>query len=86
MTKKKIFCDIEKEKINFKIILYLLKEHFIPHMGGELLIKGFYLGYMVKKLLKSPVIFDGRNLYNPSELEHLGFSYYGIGRGAKIHP
>jgi len=41
---------------------------------------------MIKKLLKSPVIFDGRNLYSPSELEQLGFSYYGIGRGTNIHP
>ena len=40
---------------------------------------------MMKQLLKSPVIFDGRNLYDPSELEQLGFSYYAIGRGKKIH-
>jgi len=40
---------------------------------------------IMKELLKAPVIFDGRNLYNPSELEQLGFSYYAIGRGKKIH-
>ena len=40
---------------------------------------------MIKQLLKSPVIFDGRNLYDPAELEQLGFSYYAIGRGKKIH-
>ena len=39
----------------------------------------------MKRLLKSPVIFDGRNLYDPAELEQLGFSYYAIGRGKKIH-
>ena len=39
----------------------------------------------MKQLLKSPVIFDGRNLYDPSELEQLGFTYYAIGRGKKIH-
>ena len=38
---------------------------------------------IMKELLKSPVIFDGRNLYNPNELEELGFSYYAIGRGKK---
>jgi len=36
----------------------------------------------VKNLLKNPVIFDGRNQYNPKELKELGFVYYGIGRGA----
>jgi|TARA_B100002003_G_scaffold210280_1_gene206052 UDPglucose 6-dehydrogenase len=38
---------------------------------------------MLKQLLKSPVIFDGRNLYDPNELEELGFSYYAIGRSKK---
>jgi len=35
----------------------------------------------VKRLLKSPVIFDGRNLYNTAEMRELGFTYYSIGRG-----
>lgn len=35
----------------------------------------------VIKLLKSPVIFDGRNLYEPSEIQKLGFHYESIGRG-----
>jgi UDPglucose 6-dehydrogenase len=30
--------------------------------------------------LKQPVIFDGRNLYDPAELRRLGFEYYPIGR------
>lgn len=34
----------------------------------------------MKKLLKTPVIFDGRNQYNPKELKEKGFTYYGIGR------
>jgi len=38
----------------------------------------------IKKLLKEPVIFDGRNIFNQEELNELGFSYYGIGRGKKI--
>jgi len=33
----------------------------------------------MKNLMRSPVIFDGRNLYNPKRLENLGFKYFGIG-------
>jgi len=35
---------------------------------------------VVKKRMKQPVIFDGRNLYDPAELRGLGFEYFGIGR------
>ncbi len=35
----------------------------------------------VKQLLKSPNIFDGRNLYQPETMEKEGFAYYAIGRG-----
>jgi UDPglucose 6-dehydrogenase len=38
----------------------------------------------VKSLLKSPVIFDGRNLYEPDQLHKRGFTYYGIGRGESV--
>ena len=31
-------------------------------------------------LMKAPVIFDGRNLYNPAKLASLGFTYYHIGQ------
>jgi len=34
----------------------------------------------IKRLMKTPVIFDGRNIYDPKEMRHLGFTYYGIGR------
>jgi UDPglucose 6-dehydrogenase len=34
----------------------------------------------IKSLLKEPVVFDGRNLYNPAEMRKLGFKYQGIGR------
>jgi UDPglucose 6-dehydrogenase len=33
----------------------------------------------MKKLMKLPVIFDGRNLYNPKRLDTLGFKYFGVG-------
>jgi UDPglucose 6-dehydrogenase len=35
----------------------------------------------MKKALKTPVIFDGRNLYDPAYLERAGFLYYAVGRG-----
>lgn len=31
------------------------------------------------KLMKTPVIFDGRNIYSPHKLKEMGFKYYGIG-------
>jgi len=34
----------------------------------------------IKSLMKSPVIFDGRNIYNPKRMKELGFRYYGVGR------
>ncbi len=34
----------------------------------------------VKEMLINPVVFDGRNQYNPAELKRLGFTYYSIGR------
>jgi UDPglucose 6-dehydrogenase len=36
------------------------------------------------KELKDKVVFDGRNLYDPSRVEALGLAYYGIGRGRSI--
>ena len=34
----------------------------------------------IKRRLKTPAVFDGRNLYDPNYLRQLGFAYYGIGR------
>jgi UDPglucose 6-dehydrogenase len=35
----------------------------------------------IKRTLRSPVIFDGRNLYDPTHMLRDGFSYYAVGRG-----
>ncbi len=34
----------------------------------------------IKKTMKKPVIFDGRNIYEPENMRELGFKYYSIGR------
>ncbi|HEY6721823.1 MAG TPA: UDP-glucose/GDP-mannose dehydrogenase family protein [Burkholderiales bacterium] len=36
----------------------------------------------IRARLKTPAIFDGRNLYDPAELKRLGLEYYPIGRAA----
>jgi UDPglucose 6-dehydrogenase len=39
----------------------------------------------IKHTLKKPVIFDGRNMYDPRFLANTGFDYYAIGRGKNIY-
>jgi UDPglucose 6-dehydrogenase len=34
----------------------------------------------MQSLMKTPVIFDGRNLYNPAKLANLGFTYFHVGQ------
>ena len=34
----------------------------------------------VKKVMNNPIIIDGRNVYDPTEMRELGFEYYSIGR------
>ena len=34
----------------------------------------------MKALMKSPVVFDGRNIYSPSKMKELGFICFGVGR------
>ncbi len=36
---------------------------------------------LIKSRLRVPIIFDGRNQYEPRDLAAAGFEYYGIGRG-----
>lgn len=38
----------------------------------------------LRELLATPVVFDGRNLYDPVMVERFGLAYYAIGRGRSI--
>ena len=40
----------------------------------------------LQRTLSDAVVFDGRNLYDPTEIEAGGLAYYGIGRGRSILP
>jgi UDPglucose 6-dehydrogenase len=35
----------------------------------------------LRNAMRQPVIFDGRNIYNPARMQQLGFKYLAIGRG-----
>ena len=39
----------------------------------------------IKNRLTSPIIIDGRNLYNPEDMEAAGIEYFGIGRGRSVN-
>jgi UDPglucose 6-dehydrogenase len=35
----------------------------------------------IRELMKQPVIYDGRNIYDPQTMIDLGYNYRGVGRG-----
>jgi UDPglucose 6-dehydrogenase len=37
----------------------------------------------MKAIMRQPVVFDGRNVFDPAEMRELGFQYFGIGRRAE---
>ncbi|MFI5289394.1 MAG: UDP binding domain-containing protein, partial [Polyangia bacterium] len=36
----------------------------------------------IRELMRAPILFDGRNVWDPTEVARLGFRYHGIGRAA----
>jgi UDPglucose 6-dehydrogenase len=67
-----VFCDEPYEVFDGSDALLLVtewREFRNPNFG------------LMKRKLKGHVIFDGRNQYDPADVEVLGFEYYGIGRG-----
>jgi UDPglucose 6-dehydrogenase len=72
-TRQLVFCDDQYEALDGCDALLLVtewKQFRNPDLG------------LVKKRLRAPAVFDGRNQYDPSDLAAAGFEYYGIGRGA----
>jgi len=41
---------------------------------------------VMRRLMRQPVIFDGRNVYEPARMAALGFTYHGIGRAGDAEP
>ncbi len=39
---------------------------------------------LMKEMLQNPVVFDGRNLYDPERMKSAGITYYGMGRGQSV--
>jgi UDPglucose 6-dehydrogenase len=39
---------------------------------------------VIKEELKTAIVFDGRNMYEPDKMKQLGIDYYSIGRGLSI--
>ncbi len=35
----------------------------------------------LKRIMRTPVLFDGRNVWDVAKVRALGFTYYGVGRG-----
>tara|TARA_R110002111_G_scaffold15455_2_gene40582 strand:- start:335 stop:1666 length:1332 start_codon:yes stop_codon:yes gene_type:complete len=70
-----ILCESSEETLNGADSLVIVTEwkHFWSPDFDKL-----------KAKLADSSIFDGRNLYNPQQMQRLGFSYYGIGRGQHV--
>jgi UDPglucose 6-dehydrogenase len=70
-----VLCDSADETLNGADALAVITEW-----------KAFWSPDFVRiaATLRTPVIFDGRNIYEPSVVEAAGIAYYGIGRGRSV--
>jgi UDPglucose 6-dehydrogenase len=70
-------------------VMYAADPYSAAHGVDALLIMTEWLVYRnpdferVRKLVRRPLLIDGRNLYDPDRMASLGFEYHGIGRGRR---
>jgi UDPglucose 6-dehydrogenase len=70
-------------------VMYAADPYSAAHGADALLVMTEWLLYRnpdfdrVRKLLRRPLLIDGRNLYDPERMTSLGFEYHGIGRGRR---
>jgi UDPglucose 6-dehydrogenase len=68
-------------------VMYAADPYSAAHGVDALLVMTEWLVYRnpdferVRKLVRRPLLIDGRNLYEPERMAALGFEYHGIGRG-----
>ena len=70
-------------------VMYAADPYSAAHGADALCVMTEWLVYRnsdferVRKLLRRPLLVDGRNLYDPERMKSLGFEYHGIGRGGR---
>ena len=68
-------------------VMYAADPYSAAHGADALAVMTEWLVYRnpdferVRKLVRRPLLIDGRNLYDPGRMATLGFEYHGIGRG-----
>jgi UDPglucose 6-dehydrogenase len=70
-------------------VMYAADPYSAAHGVDALLVMTEWLVYRnpdferMRKLVRRPLLIDGRNLYDPDRMAALGFEYHGIGRGRR---
>jgi UDPglucose 6-dehydrogenase len=70
-------------------LMYAADPYSAAHGADALIVMTEWLVYRnpdferVRKLVRRPLLIDGRNLYDPERMASLGFEYQGIGRGSR---
>jgi UDPglucose 6-dehydrogenase len=70
-------------------VMYAADPYSAAHGADALIVMTEWLLYRnpdferVRKLVRRPLLIDGRNLYDPDRMAALGFEYHGIGRGRR---
>ena len=70
-------------------VMYAADPYSAAHGADALCVMTEWLVYRnpdferVQKLVRRPLLVDGRNLYDPERMKALGFEYHGIGRGGR---